>query len=601
MAGPVRLQLVLIALLATWSTACMDRPSPFDTRDHALRSDRTAPVDPPNSYPEWAYDAPDYVKPAANLPPEPRVREKDPLHYFTNKKTVMVRRPSGYKPAEVPRVAIWYTDNNGFDWSRAGYFGRDQTYFPLLVEADGDYGVRFAGPGQMSALEALPTPVRVYHVDTAAPEIEVVVAPKQTWYHVGQDVTVSWDASDYHLVPRPVRLGVLADFASNDGPSIELSRDLEQSGSMTYTIPADMLGYSIRFRADALDRAGNLGLAYSHGLQVIDPSVVWTSDDAGDRPVGAPHDAENTRDERSSAVLQSVASATVAQEAAADLVMVERPAAAPPVAPTESTPITAERDEPGGQSSDRPTTAGEPANRRPGSAWIVSIRDAARSATQTITAIWNSRHRLPTPEPEAVARADMDGADGPPRTPSASPERAAAPPPQAPVIVAVDRNDAGDDATPISVAPASPTSIEPMNVEPVPGGSAPEEEACPPDEYFADVRRMSGAGDRPFDPTGGNGLVVPLPATVAAADAAGAFATAHPWRSLRPADPDAPGDGVWRLPRPRFGDALYRLYEGRFFAEQERMRPTGDPPEARPALAGGPDLSESKSGVGARP
>ena len=195
----------------------------------------------------------------------------------------------------------------------------------------------------------------------------------------------------------------------------------------------------------------------------------------------------------------------------------------------------------------------------------------------------------------------MDGADGPPRTPSAPPEEATAPPAEAAVIVAADRDDAGDDAAPLPVAPEDQTSVEPVNVETVPGDSISQAEACPPDEYFADVRTMSGAGDRPFDPTGGNGLVVPLPATVAAADAAGVFATAHPWRSLRLAGTDGLGDGIWRLPRPRFGDALYRLYEGRFFAERERMRPTGDPPEARRAVAGGPDLIEAGSGAGVRP
>src|SRR5262249_24577135 len=68
-------------------------PAPFKLFSSKPRSDRKAPVDPPNSNSEWTNNAPQSMTPAADLQPEPSARPEDPLHYFTNKKLVPIRQP----------------------------------------------------------------------------------------------------------------------------------------------------------------------------------------------------------------------------------------------------------------------------------------------------------------------------------------------------------------------------------------------------------------------------------------------------------------------------------------------------------------------------
>src|SRR5262245_41691737 len=225
------------------------KPSPFKLLSDKPRSDKKAPVDPPNSYPEWTYDAPQSMKPAADLTPEPRAREEDPLHYFTNKKLVPIRQPSGYKPEEIPRVAVWYTDNNGFDWKKGGYFGQSQSFFWFDAPADGDYGVRFVGPGQEPSKVPVAEPVRVYHVDTTPPTVELIIDPNQAWYRPGQVISLNWKAQDFHLVEQPVEIGVATDFSSEHPSWTVLQKDLEASGNYSYTIPPDATGRGLTFRA----------------------------------------------------------------------------------------------------------------------------------------------------------------------------------------------------------------------------------------------------------------------------------------------------------------------------------------------------------------
>lgn len=255
--------------LSLLSAACA-QPAPFKPEAQKMSDDKQAPFNPPETYPEWAYDQPEYNKPVNELEPEPRALPNDPLHYFTKDRLVMVRQPAGYDPEEVPRIALWWTDDNGYHWHKGGFFGRSQTFFPFETKTDGDYGVRFVGPGQPPAEHTVAYPERVYHVDTVLPEVEVWVSPEQTWYNAGDMVTISWRATDPHLVEFPVRIGMLMDFTADDHKMVELQRDLADEGSLTYTLPPDVVDHEIWFRVEALDRADNLGLAYSFALQVVD-------------------------------------------------------------------------------------------------------------------------------------------------------------------------------------------------------------------------------------------------------------------------------------------------------------------------------------------
>lgn len=244
-------------------------PAPFTRDKQKPRSDRPAPFEPAKTYPEWAYDAPSYTRPVDEPKAQPRSRAKDPAHYFTSKPVIMVHQPEGYVAEEIPRVAIWYSRDNGYHWEKAGYFGRGETYYKLQVKKEGDYGIRFVGPGQEAAMEALPYPVCVHHVDMTAPRVTLSIDPEQAWYTPGQRLTVNWKATDPHLEAMPTRVSVITDWASDTVRPIEVAREQADVGSIEYTIPNNLGGDGFRFRVDAIDRAGNIGLAYSQTLQIV--------------------------------------------------------------------------------------------------------------------------------------------------------------------------------------------------------------------------------------------------------------------------------------------------------------------------------------------
>jgi hypothetical protein len=101
---------------------------------------------------------------------------------------------------------------------------------------------------------------------------------------------VSWTAEDYHLIEYPVCVTLLFDFSTDGAREIELQRDSPDRGSFTYALPPESADQELRFRVDALDRAGNLGVAFTHALQVAGPDAeqglapIASHDDAAAEP-----------------------------------------------------------------------------------------------------------------------------------------------------------------------------------------------------------------------------------------------------------------------------------------------------------------------------
>ncbi|MBK8269637.1 MAG: hypothetical protein IPK83_15600, partial [Planctomycetes bacterium] len=266
---------VSIVALGLLSAACN---SPSNGPSDRKVSSSTPRANSTETRPEWANDQPEYMTPVDDLTPEPTARVTDPLHYFTNRQSIMIRQPGNYDTNETPRVSVWVTSDNGYNWKRQGHFGRGQSYFPLQVKGDGDYGVRFVGPGQDPANEVPARPARVYHVDSCPPEVEMWIEPEQTWYNVGDTVTISWRANDPHLIEFPVRIGMMKDFTSDDGRLIEIQGELADEGTLSYVLPPESFDHEVWFRVEAMDRANNMGVAYSFALQVVDTNLAATDE-----------------------------------------------------------------------------------------------------------------------------------------------------------------------------------------------------------------------------------------------------------------------------------------------------------------------------------
>jgi len=247
--------------------------------------------DPAEQLPEWAYDAPFYYRPSSDkgdvgdvLPP---AGPGCPVHCYTRDHVIHLPRPpvpapttgptrSGDRPLSpadfAPRIAVYVTQTGGQIWRRAGYFGLGQTYFAFPAEDEGVYGFRFSGPGLPEPNCMPPIPAVVWHVDSTPPEVNVYVEPAQDRYVVNDQVTVRWSACDVNLADRPVRITCSWKSTEQDAEHWSiLHKDLPPEGTTTLTIPPGTVGgLGIKIRAEARDRAGNIGWSFPAVLYVVD-------------------------------------------------------------------------------------------------------------------------------------------------------------------------------------------------------------------------------------------------------------------------------------------------------------------------------------------
>lgn len=467
-------------LLPTACSSSNGRPQQQASRD------TQAP--PAETHPEWAADQPEYMKPVADLEPQPPARSTDPLHYFTNERTVMVRKPGGYQEDEIPRVALYATSDNGFHWSKQGYFGRGQSFFAMETPTDGDYGIRFVGPGQESEDVVPAEPVRVYHVDTCEPAVEVWVEPEQTWYNIGDTITISWRAADPHLIQFPVSISMLLDFSAGEGRAIELQRDLANEGSLTYVIPDEAFDHEAWFRVAAKDRAGNLGVGYSFALQVVDTQLA-------------------EREEQAAETRTSVSAEPVTSDEARQLF------------------------------------------------------SRAADEYDALLATLVTKFREASAAQAAIAQPDTN-------------ETAEAP--------TFGRNDADDSPSENSTNLPFATIVSREVVD----------STGDTNSDTTTIASTDTADDSPiathltsYDPTQGNGLMVPLPATLDSSSHH--HAIAHPWRALgarRVASLDT--DDIWSLARRRTSFGWEVEFEGRFLADNPALRNVAAPATFAPTYAG---------------
>lgn len=284
--GQFRLAVVVLLVLC-FLGGCSECGKPCGEQD---KSAFRPAFDPTEQYPEWAYDAPFYYKPARDRGDVGEVvealRPGGPPHFYVRDKTVFLPRPplasdSDQVPEKLPlrtteadlapRVAVYWTDTGGEMWQRAGFFGLSQTHFAFPVENDGTYGFRFVGPTLPPAKCSPPRPEVVYHVDTVPPDVMIYIEPNQPSYVVNDSITVHWMVEDGSLADSPVSLSACwARPDSEDCEWMPIIYEQPSEGSMLFVVPPHGVGCCFKIRADARDRSGNLGVAFSKPLPVVE-------------------------------------------------------------------------------------------------------------------------------------------------------------------------------------------------------------------------------------------------------------------------------------------------------------------------------------------
>ncbi len=239
-----------MVMILTTACCCEDKMPPFE--DQAT--------------PEWTYDRPFYVRPVDGVKPVKNFYQ--PHEVYTQNKLIQIPRPLAGDNRKAPRVAIWMTQDEGMKWTKVGYFGLQQEYFPYLVKNDGIYGFRFIGPGIPPADCKPPKPHITFIVDTLPPKVCVFISPDQEVYQVGQTITLDWCVSDLNLVPDSVEIGICLDECPKKTCWKKLGGCHSDEGTIDLVIPPQAAGKIFTIRVSARDRAGNLGVGFSCPLQI---------------------------------------------------------------------------------------------------------------------------------------------------------------------------------------------------------------------------------------------------------------------------------------------------------------------------------------------
>ena len=232
---------------------------------------------PQSDYPAWMYDAPFYHRPSEDLPVLETLNGI-PI-YHSRSEYFFIRHPAGCQVVGEPRMGVWYSTNHGQAWEKSGFFGVEQSHFLFGAESDGQYWIRFVGPGQGTSTVPPGMPHRIYMVDRQPPRIVLRVTPS-AWqdaekkiprrFKVGQDVNLRWLIRDRCLDKNSSKLELCFAKFPHNSPWLTVPEKTDLSGTMTIEIPkkaADDGG--IRFRLSARDLAGNIGVAMTDILHVI--------------------------------------------------------------------------------------------------------------------------------------------------------------------------------------------------------------------------------------------------------------------------------------------------------------------------------------------
>ena len=227
-------------------------------------------------YPEWTYDAPLYYRPSQELPSEPLPSGVEV--FYSNKLYFFIKHPGGYQVRGEPRVAVWGSGDQGAHWERAGFFGVEQTHFLFKADHDGRYWIRFVGPGQEIVKIPPGSPHRIYVVDRSPPKVAVdVIMPTaqdslattapSTQAAAKQTVSVSWSVQDEYLDPASLKMEMCFGKLPQGLVWGDIPRNLPPKGTVQVELPAEAQNAEgLRFRLEASDKAGNVGLAVTEPL-----------------------------------------------------------------------------------------------------------------------------------------------------------------------------------------------------------------------------------------------------------------------------------------------------------------------------------------------
>jgi hypothetical protein len=215
----------------------------------------------PAAFIEGADKAPAAKKPDAPgaKPAPPKAAPGKPLEVTATSRRIRLNyeiRDVG--PSGVASIELWAT-RDGKTWQRYSDEPPPASG-PLVVHVaeEGRYGFTIVVKSGVGFSGRRPQPGDQPQVWVEVDETRPVVRQLDVRVGRGDDrgnLTVTWSASDAHLVARPITISTAT---GKDGPWTPIASDLENSGRYVWKMPRDV-PYQFFVRVEAVDRAGNRG------------------------------------------------------------------------------------------------------------------------------------------------------------------------------------------------------------------------------------------------------------------------------------------------------------------------------------------------------
>jgi hypothetical protein len=156
------------------------------------------------------------------------------------------------------KVELWGTTDDGRAWRSFTVDADNQSPMQVTVDAEGLYGFRIEvqrnGDASAPAPQSGQAPEVWVLVDLTPPTLKLERIEQGAGAQA-DELTVTWQAADASLAPRPI---ALAYSPSPTGPWTEIASDLENTGRHTWRLD-QQTPERFYFRITARDLAGNVG------------------------------------------------------------------------------------------------------------------------------------------------------------------------------------------------------------------------------------------------------------------------------------------------------------------------------------------------------